>query len=116
MHMMQLRQDYDKFVQRRTEILVIGPEGPGKFQQEWSKNSFPFIGIPDTHHEVANLYGQRVKLLKLGRMPAMMIIDKDGQIRYSHFGNGMSDIPINQLILNILDDLYTKVPDESAKP
>jgi len=38
-------------------------------------------------------------------MPAMMLIDKAGQIRYQHYANSMRDIPSNQSILSILDKL-----------
>ena len=65
----------------------------------------PFVGLPDPKHSVANLYGQEVKLLKLGRMPAQIIIDKQGQIRFAHYGNGMQDIPDNNELLSLLETL-----------
>jgi peroxiredoxin len=100
--MAQLRQDFDKFVAQDAVILVVGPEGPAEFQAYWSKNDIPFIGLPDPDHRVSNLYGQQVKLLKGGRMPSLMVIDKAGEIRYLHFANSMSDIPKNQAILDLL--------------
>ncbi len=100
--MAQLRQDFDKFVAQDAVILVVGPEGPTEFQAYWSKNDIPFIGLPDPDHRVSNLYGQQVKLLKGGRMPSLMVIDKAGEIRYLHFANSMSDIPKNQAILDLL--------------
>ena len=44
-------------------------------------------------------------MLKAGRLPALMVIDKAGQIRYRHYGNSMRDIPPNQAILDLLDRL-----------
>ena len=38
----------------------------------------PFTGIPDPKHKIADLYGQEVSITKLGRMPAQMVIDKQG--------------------------------------
>jgi peroxiredoxin Q/BCP len=38
-------------------------------------------------------------------MPASLLIDKNGNIRYKHFGESMSDIPENQQILSLLDEL-----------
>jgi peroxiredoxin Q/BCP len=102
MHMAQLRHDYDKFVAQEAEILVVGPENQEAFQDYWAKNSLPFTGLPDPDHSVANLYGQQVKLLKLGRLPALMVIDKDGHIRYARYGNSMQDIPRNNDILDLL--------------
>jgi peroxiredoxin Q/BCP len=109
MHMAQLRHDYDKFVAQEAEILVVGPESQKAFQDYWVKNSLPFTGLPDPKHQVANLYGQQVKLLKLGRMPALMVIDKAGHIRYTHYGNSMQDIPPNKQILNLLSNLNAEL-------
>ena len=103
--MAQLRQDYDKFIGKDAVILVVGPDDQAAFQEYWSKYELPFIGLPDPEHRVADLYGQQIKLLRAGRMPALMVIDKAGQLRYRHHGKSMRDIPANQSILSILDKL-----------
>lgn len=103
--MAQLRQDYGKFMERESVILVVGPDDQAAFRAYWSKHDLPFIGLPDPEHRVADLYRQQVKLLQAGRMPAMMVIDKAGQIRYQHYADSMRDIPSNQSILSILDKL-----------
>jgi peroxiredoxin len=100
--MAQLRQDYQRFAEVDTEIVVIGPEEAESFRKYWIKEDLPFIGLPDPEHKVLKLYGQEVKLLKLGRMPAQMLIDKSGMLRYVHYGNSMSDIPSNEEILNLI--------------
>lgn len=46
-----------------------------------------------------------MKLLKLGCMPALMVIDKAGQVAYNYYGGVMSDIPPNPQILAVLDEL-----------
>jgi peroxiredoxin len=114
--MAQLRQDYDKFIEKDAVILVVGPEDQSAFKQYWTKKELPFIGLPDPDHSVSNLYGQQVKWLKAGRMPAMMVIDKAGQIRYQHYGDSMSDIPSNQLILGILDELNQEERIDKGNP
>ena len=103
--MAQLRQDYQKFVDRDTEIIAIGPEDHGEFADWWHEHEMPFVGIADPEHLIAKMYGQQVKLLKLGRLPASLLVDKAGIIRYKHFGNSMSDIPDNQEILSLVDQL-----------
>ncbi len=100
-----MRQDYKQFVERDTEVIAIGPEDLKTFTKWWDENQMPFIGIPDPDHSLAKLYGQEVKLLKLGRMPASFIIDKSGIIRFEHFGQSMSDIPENPQIFTLLDSL-----------
>ena len=103
--MAQLRQDYDEFVRRGAEVIAVGPEDAAAFARYWEKEQLPFVGLPDPRHTVLKRYGQKVKLFKLGRMPAQMIIDRQEQVRYIHYGHSMSDIPPNDEILALLDDL-----------
>jgi peroxiredoxin Q/BCP len=103
--MAQLRQDYNSFVEQEAEILVVGPDSHNAFVDYWQKEELPFVGLPDPDHTVADRYGQEVKLLKLGRMPALVVVDKEGQIRHKHHANSMSDIPPNQEILDLLQEL-----------
>jgi peroxiredoxin Q/BCP len=44
-------------------------------------------------------------LFKFGRMPAQLIIDKSGLVRYVHYGHSMSDIPSNIEILDLLNEI-----------
>jgi peroxiredoxin len=103
--MTQLRQDYTLFQERDAIVVAIGPENRETFAKYWRDHDIPFIGIPDPQHKIADLYGQEVSLVKLGRMPAQMIIDKQGILRYVHYGNSMKDIPENKEILELLDDI-----------
>ena len=103
--MAQLRQDYERFVERNAEIVVVGPDSRQAFKDYWQKEEIPFVGLADPTHTVAKRYGQEVKLLKWGRMPALMIVDKQGFIRYTHYANAMSDIPRNQALFDLLDTL-----------
>jgi len=103
--MAQLRQEYEEFVKRDAEIIVIGPENQKAFADWWHEHKIPFTGLADPEHSVSKLYGQQVKIFKLGRMPAQLIIDKNGMIRYKHYGNSMRDIAENSDMLSKLDEL-----------
>ena len=103
--MAQLRQDYDQYIQRNTEVVVVGPESAESFKNYFEKHQLPFIGLPDPTHSVLKLYKQQVKLLRLGRLPSQTIVDKNGIIQYAHFGKSMQDIPSNEDIFAILDAL-----------
>ena len=103
--MAQLRQDYDQFTAKGAEIVTIGPEKAEAFRKYWVENEMPFVGLPDPKHSILKLYGQKVNLFKLGRMPAQMIIDKTGTLRYIHYGHSMQDIPENAELLQLLDEL-----------
>jgi hypothetical protein len=38
-------------------------------------------------------------------MPAQVIIDKQGMVRFVHYGHSMSDIPDNSELLALLDEI-----------
>jgi peroxiredoxin Q/BCP len=101
--MAQLRRDFMEYKNRQTEILVIGPEGPQVFQKYWREHDLPFMGLPDPKRTVLKLFGQEVNLFKLGRMPAQVIVDKKGLVRFAYYGRSMSDIPENREVLVLLD-------------
>lgn len=103
--MAQLRQDHDKFAAQDTEILVVGPEDKEAFLDYWQDNELPFVGLPDPAHSVLKLYGQEVNLFKLGRQPAQVSIDKQGRVRFVHYGHDPSDIPANEEILDLLQTM-----------
>ena len=103
--MAQLRQDFAEFEKRQTVILVAGPEDAEGFKAYWSQHNLPFIGLPDPKASVLKLYGQEVNLFKLGRMPAQVIVDRQGIARYAHYGHSMADIPENSELFEILDEL-----------
>jgi peroxiredoxin len=103
--MAQLRRDYPEFTKRNAAIIAIGPESRERFTSWWQRHKMPFTGIPDPEHKVANLYGQQVKILKLGRMPELVVVDKQGNMRLKHQGQAMSDIPSNKEVLALLDEL-----------
>lgn len=103
--MAQLRQDYQRFVQKDAVILVVGPDGPKAFQRFWESEKMPFIGLSDVGNTIARSYFQEFNLLKFGWVPALFVVDKTGLIRYAHYGESMSDIPENEAVLTTLDEI-----------
>lgn len=77
----------------------MGQDSKIQFQEIWARKELPFIGLPDENERVAKLYHQQVKVLKLGRMPALFVVSKDGIIDFAQYGKSMSDIPANEEIL-----------------
>jgi peroxiredoxin Q/BCP len=107
--MAQLRQDYSQFLARDIEVVVVGPEDANAFAAYFQKESLPFIGLPDPKASILKLYGQEVNLFKLGRMPAQVLIDKAGIARFVHYGHDMTDIPANEEILALADQLNAEL-------
>jgi peroxiredoxin Q/BCP len=101
--MAQLRQDFAEFEKRQAKVLVVGPEDAKAFAAYFQANNLPFIGLPDPKASVLKLYGQEVNLFKLGRMPAQVIVDRQGVVRFVHYGHSMADIPENAELFELLD-------------
>ncbi len=106
-----MRDEYDQFKARGAEILAVGPNDAAAFEKYWSENAIPYIGLPDPTHGVAKLYRQEVNIFKLGRMPLVCIVDRNGRIRYVHYGYSMSDIPENEVLFKVLDELNAASKD-----
>jgi len=100
-----LRQDYQKFVEKNAFLIAVGPEDQESFAAWWKQHQMPFTGIPDPKHEIARIYNQEFKLFRGGRLPAMAVIDKKGQIRLMHYADLPSDIPTNEDVLALLDKI-----------
>ncbi len=113
--MAQLRQDYQEFVKRDSEVLIVAPDDAKQVAEYWRKENLPMPGLVDPGHEVANQYGQEVKLLKFGRLPSMIVLDRSGAVRFEHRGDSMQDIPQNRQILTLLDELNRDWDGETAK-
>jgi peroxiredoxin len=109
-----LRQDVSEFDQRDAAIIVLGPDGPNAFRNYWKENDMPFIGLADLRSRVATQYEQEVNLFKLGRMPALFVLDRQGVIRFAHYGDSMADIPGNDTVLQVLDAIIQEEAPEQA--
>jgi peroxiredoxin Q/BCP len=59
----------------------------------------------DPTKKVPEMLKQQVRIVKLGRMPAMLIVDKKGIVRYAYYSDSMSDIPKNEEVFEVLKEL-----------
>lgn len=100
-----MRLQHEEFAKRGAVVVVLGPERPDSFAKYWRAHDLPFVGLPDRQHAALDRFGQEVRLLRLGRMPAQVIVDRGGVVRFAHYGDSMDDIPPNEELLEILDGL-----------
>jgi len=100
-----MKQDFREFTSRNTTIVVVAPHSAEKVEKFWKEEELPMIGVPDKDGKLARLYGQEWKLLKLGRMPALFVVDRKGALAFDQYGKSMSDIPGNSEMLKVLDGL-----------
>ena len=80
-------------------ILVDNETNAKKMEQKYARK-YPIFY--DESKKVAELLKQEVRLIKLGRMPGLLVIDKQGIIQYAYYGKNMHDIPDNEEILELL--------------
>jgi peroxiredoxin Q/BCP len=98
-----MKEDFKEFTSRNASIVVIAPHYREKVEEYWKEENLPMIGIPDEDGKIADLFSQEWKLIKLGLMPALLVIDRNGSVAYARYGTGMSDIPANSEVLKVLD-------------
>lgn len=98
-----MRDDFGKFTAHKATILVVVKDSAENVRAYFDKEKLPFAGLPDPEAQVARRYGQQWKLLKLGLIPALFVIDRSGTIVFDHYSSSMSDIPANTTVLKALD-------------
>jgi len=106
-HVKSLSEDIEKFQALDTELYPILADTQAHAIGMWkafAKRKFP-IYYDDDESIVKKVLNQEWKIFKLGRMPALLIVDKNGMIRYAHYGDSMSDIPKNEEILQFIQNM-----------
>jgi peroxiredoxin Q/BCP len=102
-HMARLHESRDQIRQREAEVVIVGPDSPAAFRRHWENGGLEFVGLPDPERRILRRYGQEVRLMRLGRLPATVVIDREGVVRYVHYGGSMMDIPPVETLLEALD-------------
>lgn len=100
-----MKKDFKEFASKNATVVVVAPHTASEVAEYWKKEALPMIGVPDEDGHLAGLYGQEWKLLKLGRMPALFVIDRKGMLAFAQYGTSMADIPDNSEILRIIGGL-----------
>ncbi|TFG18315.1 MAG: redoxin domain-containing protein [Promethearchaeota archaeon] len=80
-------------------ILADSEENAQKMEKKYARNYAIFY---DPSKEVQKLLNQQVKIWKGGRMPGLLIIDKQGIIQYAYYSDSMKDLPKTEEILEVL--------------
>lgn len=105
-----MRDDQDAFRSLGAQIVVVTRHDGEEMQKYWQKQKLSFLGVPDPEGTLTSVYGQQWRLFKLGRMPAQFVIDCEGMIVFAHHASGMSDIPANSRMLELMRKLDCPEP------
>ena len=104
-HAAHLRKDFEKFEQMETVLypILADSEKNAKKMEEKYARKYPIYYDPSK--KVPKMLNQEVKLSKGGRMPGMLIVDKQGIIQFAYYGDSMQDIPKNEILFEILEKI-----------
>ncbi len=101
-HMMQLHQDIQKFKDLKIKVVVICPENMAGVEKFVAKQPLEIDLVADPQHVIADRFKQQVKIFKLGRMPAQIILNKDDKQVFEHYASSMTNIIENNVILSAI--------------
>ncbi|MCP4764583.1 MAG: peroxiredoxin family protein [archaeon] len=102
--MAELRKDYEKFEEMNAylyPVLVDGIENAQKMEQKYARNKYAIYY--DESKKVSKMLSQQIKVTKLGRMPGLLIVDKQGIVQYAYYGDSMKDIPENKVLFEVIE-------------
>ncbi len=100
--MMRLHHDIEKFDKKSIRVIAVCPESVLGIEKFTNKQPMNFDMLSDEKHLIADKYRQQVKILKLGRLPAQIVIDKDQKVVFKHIGSNMKDIVEEDAFLDML--------------
>lgn len=99
-----MRDAYVRFTSLGAQIYVVAPHGAEEVRTFWLEYALPFIGLPDPDGRLADLYGQEWNAFRLGRMPALLVLDAERRVVLAHYGKSMGDIPTEDEVLEALGE------------
>ena len=83
-------------------ILADSEKNAKKLEQKYARK-YPIFYDPSK--KVPKMLNQETKLSRGGRMPGLLIIDKEGIIQFAYYGDSMQDIPKNEVLFEVLAKL-----------
>lgn len=101
-HAAELRKGLEKFEELDGYLYPILADNEKNAQKMEQKYARKYAIFYDQSKKVPELLKQQVKLFKGGRMPGLLIIDKQGIIRYAYYSDSMKDLPRNEELLSEL--------------
>ncbi len=100
--LVQLEVDQAQFKAKNAQILALAVQDQAGAQTARQETGATYPILADADHRVAEAYGVYNLLGDGVATPAIFIIDKSGQVVWSHIGQNVADRPSNQTILENL--------------
>ena len=100
-----MRDDHDQFEALGVQVLAISGESAAAGESYLSSNPLPFPIVGDENHAVFDAYDVLSKAMSLGQRPAVFVVDAEGVVRYDHVGTQQWQIPSDEDVLGLLEQL-----------
>jgi peroxiredoxin Q/BCP len=100
-----LRDRIAEFEQRGVQILAIAPDSVEHAQGYFQRNDIPFPCLADPERKVFRQYDVKSAIVSLGQRPGLIVIDREGVVRYSYLGWQQYEIPTVDETLKQIDAL-----------
>ena len=75
------------------EVVAVAPDPPDRVAAYWTAHQIPFRVVADPDGRLLSQLGQEVNWWRLGRMPALLAVGRDGAVVHVHHGRSMRDLP-----------------------
>lgn len=100
-----MRDDYERFSARDTEVLAISAEGAAAGEAYLRSHPLPYPVVVDADHKIFDAYDVTSRMMSLGQRPGLFVVDADGLIRLDSIGVQQWQIPPNEKVLEVLGSL-----------
>jgi peroxiredoxin len=103
-----LRDDYEQIRRSGAEVIAIAPHALEDVESLVTGFRLPFPVGADPDRLVFRAYDVASRPWSLGQRPGLFVIDRNGNIRWSHVGWQQWDIPTNARVLAMLEQLASE--------
>lgn len=74
-------------------VVAVGPDSAEDFRRTWQALGLSFTGIPDPTGALLDALQQENIWWRLGRMPLVQVLGRNGTVHWAHSGAAMWDLP-----------------------
>lgn len=99
-------EEYQAVDTELVPILVDNLEHAQEMERKYARSKFPIFY--DQSNSIAKTLNQQVVWWKLGRMPGMLLVDKQGIIQFAYYSDSMADIPKHEDVMDVLQEIRKK--------
>jgi len=96
-----LTEHYQRFLDVGAEVLAIVNDSLDAARSYFEEHDIPFPCLADPQHAVYDLYQVESRAVSLGQRPGLLVIDREGRVRYAYIGWQQWEIPRPYHILEV---------------